>query len=310
MAVVELRDVTYSYPLTEHPALKEISLQVEEGEFVAIIGPNGAGKSTLCYAISGFVPHFFKGELKGKVNVNGRDTLESSLDEMLMDVGLVFQNPFNQITGSKFTVYEELAFGLENLGVPREQMPSRLEEIMQLTGIQDLSERSPFSLSGGQQQRVALASILVMQPKLLVLDEPTSQLDPIGTREVFQVIKGMSGRGMTVVLAEHKIEWIAEFADRVFVLVDGELLMQGPPAQVLTSPQLPEKGVHVSRYTSTARQAAKEGLWPLHLRLPVTLDEAVQGFRLAEGQDGKKGDRDPNTGNKDDEQKANLGQKR
>jgi energy-coupling factor transport system ATP-binding protein len=283
MAAVELQDVTYSYPLTELPALKNISLEVEEGEFVAVIGPNGAGKSTLCYTLSGFVPHFFKGDLKGKVKVVGKETLESSLDEMVLDVGLVFQNPFNQISGSKFTVYEELAFGLENLGVPREQMPARLEEVMQLTGIRDLSQRSPYSLSGGQQQRVALASILVMQPKLLVLDEPTSQLDPIGTREVFQVIKGMSGRGMTVVLAEHKIEWIAEFSDRVIALVDGEIMMQGPPAQVLTSQDLHEKGVHVSRYTSTARQATAENLWPSNRPLPVTLNEAVQGFRLTMG---------------------------
>jgi energy-coupling factor transport system ATP-binding protein len=287
MAVVEIRDVTYTYPLTEQPALRGISLQVEEGEFVAITGPNGAGKSTLCYTMAGFVPHFFKGELKGQVRVTGKDTQISNLDEMVLDVGLVFQNPFNQISGSKFTVYEELAFGLENHGIPREEMPPRLEDVMQLTGIQDLAQRSPYSLSGGQQQRVALASILVMQPKLLVLDEPTSQLDPIGTREVFQVIKEMSGRGITVVLAEHKIEWIAEFADRVIALVDGEILMQGSPADVLTSPILPAKGVHISRYTSTARQAAKEGLWAANLPLPTTLDEAVQGFRVGDERRGK-----------------------
>ena len=292
MAVVELQDVTYFYPLTEHPALKDISLQVEEGEFVAIIGPNGSGKSTLCYTMAGFVPHFFKGELKGNVRVAGRNTQESSLEEMVLNVGLVFQNPFNQISGSKFTVYEELAFGLENLGVPRDQMPPRLEEVMHLTGIKDLAQRSPYSLSGGQQQRVALASILVMQPKLLVLDEPTSQLDPIGTREVFQVIKDMSARGMTVVLVEHKIEWIAEFADRVLALVDGEILMQGPPAQVLTSPDLPEKGVNVSRYTTAARQAVNEGIWPSHQRLPVTLNEAVQGFEIRQDQGESQGHKD------------------
>jgi energy-coupling factor transport system ATP-binding protein len=278
MAVVELQSLVYKYPLTEQPALKGISLKVEEGEFLAIIGPNGAGKSTLCYALSGFVPHFYKGDLQGSLTILGKDTLESSLNEIVLNVGLVFQNPFNQISGAKFTVFEELAFGLENLGVAREDMPPRLDEVMRLTGIQDLAQRSPYSLSGGQQQRVALASILVMQPRLLVLDEPTSQLDPIGTREVLQVIKNMSNRGMTVVLAEHKIEWIAEYADRVVALANGEILMQGNPAEVLSSPVLPEKGVRVSRYTSTARQAVKEGLWPADQRLPVTLDEAVQFF--------------------------------
>jgi energy-coupling factor transport system ATP-binding protein len=289
VAVLEIQDVTYSYPLTERPALKNISLEVEEGEFVAIIGPNGAGKSTLCYTMTGFIPHFFKGELKGSVFSAGRDIEKSSLDEIVLDVGLVFQNPFNQISGSKFTVYEELAFGLENLGVPREEMPPRLEQVMQLTGIQDLAQRSPYSLSGGQQQRVALASILVMQPKLLVLDEPTSQLDPIGTREVFQVIKDMSNRGMAVVLVEHKIEWIAEFANRVVALVDGEIFMQGSPKEMLTSLQLNEKGVHVSRYTSIARQAVQEGLWPLQQSLPVTLKEALTGFRMGPGKSQQQG---------------------
>jgi energy-coupling factor transport system ATP-binding protein len=283
MAVVELQGLTYKYPLTEKPALKDISLKIEEGEFLAIIGPNGAGKSTLCYGLSGFVPHFYKGDLQGSLTILGKDTLESDLTDIVLDVGLVFQNPFNQISGAKFTVYEELAFGLENLGVPRQEMPRRLDEVMRLTGIQDLAERSPYSLSGGQQQRVALASILVMQPRLLVLDEPTSQLDPIGTREVLQVIKNMSSQGMTVVLAEHKIEWIAEYADRVVVLVDGQILMQGMPAEVLSSSLLPDKGVRVSRYTSTARQALEEGLWPVDRRLPVTLDEAVQGFKARTG---------------------------
>lgn len=278
MAVVELQGLTYQYPLTERPALKDLSFQVEQGEFVAIIGPNGAGKSTLCYALSGFVPHFYKGELKGSLKILDKESLDSTLDEIVLNVGLVFQNPFNQISGAKFTVYEELAFGLENLGVPPQEMPTRLEGVMRLTGIEELAQRSPYSLSGGQQQRVALASILVMKPKLLVLDEPTSQLDPIGTREVLQVIKEMSNQGITVVLAEHKIEWIAKFADRVIVLLDGEMLMDGPPAEVLVSPLLPEKGINVSRYTSAARQAQAEGLWPVGKNLPVTLEDAVAGF--------------------------------
>ncbi len=201
MALVNLQNVTYKYPLTDVPVLKNISLKVDEGEFVAVIGPNGAGKSTLCYTLSGFVPHFFKGELTGKVEVAGVEVQAATLSEWVMTVGLAFQNPFNQISGAKYTVYEEIAFGLENLGVPRDEMKVRVEETMAMTGITHLANRSPYSLSGGQQQRVALTSILVMQPKVLVLDEPTSQLDPIGTREVFAVIREMSRRGMTGILA-------------------------------------------------------------------------------------------------------------
>jgi energy-coupling factor transporter ATP-binding protein EcfA2 len=281
MAIVNLQGVTYKYPLTPAPALQDIELRVQPGEFVAVVGPNGAGKSTLCYTIAGFVPHFFKGELSGTVEVAGLEAQKSSLGEWVLNVGLVFQNPFNQISGAKYTVFEEVAFGLENTGVPREEMQTRVEETLSLTGIHDLAERSPYSLSGGQQQRVALASILVMRPKVLVLDEPTSQLDPIGTREVFGVIRRLAESGMTVILAEHKVEWIAEFADRVVALKDGRILLDGTPAEVLTAPILEENGFGISRYTSVARKAAQQGLWPAQRRLPVTLEEAVEGFKQA-----------------------------
>ncbi len=277
MAIINLQAVTYKYPLTDAPALQNINLQVNEGEFLAIVGPNGAGKSTLCYTLAGFVPHFFKGELTGLVEVLGKETLNSTLSEWVLDVGLAFQNPFNQISGAKYTVFEELAFGLENIGVPREEMKARVEDAMKLTGISDLAERSPYSLSGGQQQRVALTSILVMQPKVLVLDEPTSQMDPIGTREVFGVIRRMAERGMTVILVEHKVEWIAQFADRVVALKDGQIFLDGTPSEVLTSPLLQENGFGISRYTSVARKAKELGLWKKD-ELPVTLNEAAEGF--------------------------------
>ena len=283
MSIVNLQNVTYKYPLTDAPVLENIDLQVEQGEFVAVIGPNGAGKSTLCYTLSGFVPHFYKGELTGTVEVAGVETHESTLSEWVMNVGLAFQNPFNQISGAKYTVFEEIAFGLENTGVPREEMKERVERALDLTGISDLAERSPYSLSGGQQQRVALTSILVMEPKVLVLDEPTSQMDPIGTREVFGVIRAMAERGMTVVLAEHKVEWIAQYADRVVALYEGKILLDGKPSQVLTSDLLEGKGFGISRYTSTAREARRQGLWPEERELPVTLNGAVEGFALTPG---------------------------
>jgi energy-coupling factor transporter ATP-binding protein EcfA2 len=279
MAIINLQDVTYKYPLTDTSALQNINLQINEGEFLAIIGPNGAGKSTLCYTLAGFVPHFFKGELTGIVEVLGKESHNSTLSEWVLNVGLAFQNPFNQISGAKYTVFEELAFGLENIGIPRDEMKARVEDAMKLTGISDLADRSPYSLSGGQQQRVALTSILVMQPKVLVLDEPTSQMDPIGTREVFGVIHSMAERGMTVILAEHKVEWIAQFADRVIALKDGGILLDGTPSEVLTSSLLQENGFGISRYTSVARQAKEIGLWKKD-NLPVTLDEAVEGFSI------------------------------
>jgi len=278
MAIINLQNVTYKYPLIDMPVLQNINLQINAGEFVAIIGPNGAGKSTLCYTIAGFVPHFFKGELTGIVEVAGNESRKSNLHEWVLNVGLAFQNPFNQISGAKYTVFEEIAFGLENTGVPRDEMKQRVEDAMKMTGISDLADRSPYSLSGGQQQRVALTSILVMQPKVLVLDEPTSQMDPIGTREVFSVIRKMAEQGMTVILVEHKVEWIANFADRVVAIYEGQIILDGKPSDVLTSDLLVENGFGVSRYTSVARKAKELGLWKKD-NLPVTLDEAVGGFQ-------------------------------
>ena len=156
MALVNLQNVTYKYPLTKTPVLKNINLQVNEGEFVAVVGPNGAGKSTLCYTLAGFVPHFFKGEISGSVEVAGKESSKSTLDEWVLNVGLAFQNPFNQITGAKYTVFEEIAFGLENIGVPRINERIRVEDAMALTDIRDLADRSPYSLSGGQQQHSLL----------------------------------------------------------------------------------------------------------------------------------------------------------
>jgi energy-coupling factor transporter ATP-binding protein EcfA2 len=271
MALIDVQALTYQYPHTAQPALRNVSFAVAEGEFVALIGANGAGKSTLCYALTGFVPHFFRGDMTGHVTLAGLDTQTHPLEDLTLVAGLVFQNPTNQISGARFTVYEEVAFGLENLGVPRAEMEERIDRVLALTDITELAQRSPYALSGGQQQRVALASMLVMEPRVLVLDEPTSQLDPVSSRAVFAVIRQMSERGITVVMAEHKLEWVAAFADRVIALAQGEIILDGPPAQVLTSPLLETHHIGRTRYTSVAHRAQEQGLWPVDRPLPVTV---------------------------------------
>lgn len=280
MGMIDIRGLTYTYPASETPALNGIDLTVPEGQLCAVIGANGAGKSTLCYAIAGFVPHFYNGTLTGQVTVAGRDVVATPLAELAGEIGLVFANPFNQITGARFTVREEVAFGLENLGVPRDDMLARVEAALARVGLAGLGDRSPYALSGGQQQRVALASVIVMQPRVLVLDEPTSQLDPVGTREVFETLAGLAqAGGTTVVLVEHKPEWIAVHADRVVVLSAGRVVLDGPPAEVLAAPELPGYGLAPTRYTQAAHLAAGRGLAPSDRPLPVTLEQAVPFFR-------------------------------
>ena len=261
--MIELEGVTYTFPGTSSPALKDITLGIPQGQFCAVIGPNGAGKSTLAYTLAGFVPHFYHGNLSGVVRVEGQQTVSTPLSELVLTVGLIFQNPFNQISGTKFTVQEEIGFGLENLGLPRAEMQERIADMMHLLSIEDLAERSPLALSGGQMQRVAIASVLAMQPKILVLDEPTSQLDPIGSREVFAALRAlMANISMTVIMIEHKLEWVAMFADRVIALANGSVVADGKPGEVLTDENLLTLGVGQTRYTPAARQARMCGLLP------------------------------------------------
>ncbi len=278
--MIRLRDVTYHYPRVETPALDQLSFDVPAGQFCAVIGANGAGKTTLCAALAGFVPHFYRGRLTGTVEVAGIDVATSSLAELAGTVGLVFSNPFNQITGARFTVRDEVAFGLENMGVPPAEMETRIEEVMRFANIADLADRSPFALSGGQQQRLAIASVLVMRPKIVVLDEPTSQLDPIGSKEVFTVLHSLAATDeSTVFMVEQKLEWVATFADRVLVLHEGRLVADGAPADILASPQLEQYGLSPTRYTQAARAAQAAGLRPASASLPVTLEQAVEFFR-------------------------------
>ncbi len=273
--MIALNSLTYTYPATTTPALRNVSLEIPAGQFCAVIGPNGAGKSTLAYVLSGFVPHFYHGRLAGQALIAGKQSADTPLSDMATTAGLVFQNPFNQITGARYTVREEVAFGLENLGVPRGEMLERVEAALALVGIEALADRSPLALSGGQMQRVALASVLVMRPPVLVLDEPTSQLDPVGSREVFAAIRALAAEGdTTVVMIEHKLEWVAEFADRAVALMAGEIVADGPPGDVLADDALAARGLGQTRYTLAARAARRRAAG----RMPVTLEEAVDWF--------------------------------
>jgi len=279
--MITLQDVTYTYPGGASPALRGVSLSIPQGQFCGVIGRNGAGKSSLAYTLAGFIPHFYHGTLRGEIYVDGRQTAITPLSELVRTAGLVFQNPFNQISGTKFSVREEIAFGLENLGVPRDEMQARIEAVLEEIGITELAERSPLALSGGQMQRVAIASILVMRPKVLVLDEPTAQLDPVGSREVFGAIRRLSEAAqVTVIVVEHKLEWLASFADRIVALADGQVVADGEPAQVLTDEALVHHGLGQTRYTLASRRALEAGYWPAGEKLAVTLEEAVAGFRL------------------------------
>lgn len=278
MTAIEVNDFTYTYPNCQSPALRNINLQIESGQIVAVIGANAAGKSTLCLALTGLIPSVFQGEMQGSITLLGMDTRHHSTADWGGRIGLALQNPNNQLSGICGSVYEEVAFGLENFGVPPDEMPQRIERVLRQVGLYEQRDRSPFHLSGGQQQRLALASVLALQPSLLVLDEPTSMLDPRGKQEVFVLVQSLARDGCTVVIAEHHLEWIAEHAARVIALAEGSVILDGNPQQVLNSPLLVEKGIGWQRCTQAAAIARKRGLWSQSRPLPVILQEAEAGF--------------------------------
>ena len=275
MGYLKLENVNYKYPLEEKNTLQNINIEIKKGEFWAVIGKNGSGKTTLCNILRRFVPDFYKGELTGKITLEGKELKDYSQKEIVQKIGFVFQNPFTQISGVKNTVFEEIAYGLENLGIERETIISEVEKILKLLEIEKLRDKNPYNLSGGQKQRVALASIIAMNPDILVIDEPTSQLDPKGTEDIFKIINLMANEGKTIILVEHKLELIAEYAENILVLDEGEIILSGKAEEVLNNKILLEKEIGMTQYSILAYELEKARKVEFE-EIPITKEKTVE----------------------------------
>ncbi|MFK4166547.1 energy-coupling factor ABC transporter ATP-binding protein [Paenibacillus lautus] len=274
MSIITIKNLSYQYPISESDALKNVNVTIERGKLYALIGANGGGKTTL---FRGFIPHFYKGDLRGEVLIEGKDIREWEMGELSQKIGYVFQNPFTQISGVKDNVFEEIAFGLENLGMEPARIREKVDQVINMLEIGYLRDKNPFELSGGQKQRVALASIIVMEPDVLVIDEPTSQLDPKGTEEVFKIIELMKKKGKTIILVEHKIELIAEYADDVILLSEGEVAMQGSSQKILTDERALAFGAALPQYSLFGLDMRKRGM-DLG-SIPLTEKEALEAVQ-------------------------------
>ena len=275
MGYFKIENVNYKYPLENKQVLKNINIEIKKGEFWAIIGKNGSGKTTFCNMLRRFVPDFYKGELTGKITLEDKELKDYSQKELVQKIGFVFQNPFTQISGVKDTVFDEIAYGLENLGLDKEEIISRAKKILKLLEIEKLRDRNPYDLSGGQKQRVALASIIAMDPDILVIDEPTSQLDPKGTEDIFKIINLMANEGKTIILVEHKLELIAEYAQNILVLDEGEIILSGKAEEVLNNKILLEKEIGMTQYSMLAYELEKSGKVDLE-EIPITKEKIVE----------------------------------
>jgi len=280
--IVVYENFSYSYPTTPN-ALVDIDLKIYRGEVFGVIGPNGAGKSTFCKSLNGLVPHFYGGTVKGRVLVDGMDTLEHTTSELSMKVGLVFQEPETQLSGLALTVEDEVGFGLSMLGFPSEVIRKRTREALEKVGLKGFEKRSPSELSGGEQQRLAIATVLAMEPEIMVLDEPVALLDPIGKSEVLSVVKELAVEGSTIVIAEHEIEELAYFADRILVLNEGKMVSLDDSKKVLSEVEKLKKiGIDPPSVTELAYLLERD--LGIKLEYPITLPEALKIFgELMEG---------------------------
>lgn len=241
---ISIENFSFTYFNSKEPALKNINLKISPGEIVLIAGSSGCGKSTLLRSINGLIPHMYPGNILGNISIDNINVAQTSITEIAKKVGFVFQNPENQIF--MFSVERDIAFGLENLGVSREIIREQIDWVIQLLGIENLVKRAPHELSDGQKQRVALAGVLAMKPGILILDEPTSLLDPYAAIELVEIIKMLNrDLGVTVLIVEHRLDIVVNAANRIICLNKGELLYDGEPRKVLANQKLSDIGVSI-----------------------------------------------------------------
>jgi len=272
--IARLENVSYMYPRSPNLVLTNISLEIHQGEFLGIIGPTGAGKTTLCLALNGIVPQFYGGRFFGSVHIAGLDTLEHKISAVASHVGEVFEDPETQLIST--SVENEVAFALENLLIPRDEIMARIPRALAAVRLEGMEKKHPAELSGGQKQRLAIASALAIQPDMLVLDEPTSQLDPVGSQEVFATVRELNQTlGMTIVMASHASEEMAEYTNRILLLSRGEQVAIGSPDDIYSQIELLIRNdlrppQVASTFYSICQRSGYHGKIPVKMRDGVT----------------------------------------
>jgi energy-coupling factor transport system ATP-binding protein len=258
--MLTLEGASYRYAGATRASLRDVSLTLSDGEVLGVVGRSEAGKSTLCLVASGLAPRTLGGTLSGRVLVDGADTAGRPMHEMATEVAIGFQNPGTQLSGVATTVFEEIAFGPMNLGMPRDEVLQRTNSSVAALAIDALLERDPDQLSGGQQQLVAIAGLLALSPRHLILDEPTAQLDPAGTRLVSDAVERLAAGGASILIVEQKVDLLAHICHRVVALDDGRITLDGAAGEVLADPRLYALGVAEPSDVRLRRLAAEAEL--------------------------------------------------
>ena len=285
--MIQIQELTFKYTGSKHNALENITLEIEKGGFVGIIGESGAGKTTLCNCINGLIPHHYTGDFYGSVKVDGEDTFDVDAGKLALKVGSVFQDIESQLTG--YFVEDEILFGLENFGIPADQIENRIASALETLGISELRHREISTLSGGQKQKVVFAAILALEPQILVLDEPTGELDPASSVQIFALLKKLNEeKGITIVIAEQKIMLLCEFVKKLIVLEKGTCVHYGEIRSTLThQKEMEEAGINCPRVLTLTGKMEKENLLPADCtgegRICLNANEAAQIVKKAIG---------------------------
>ena len=260
--MIEIKELTFKYSGSKKNALENVSLTIEKGDFVGLIGESGAGKTTLCSCINGLIPHHYTGDFYGSVKIQGTDTFDIEQGKLALKVGSVFQDVDSQLVS--FFVEDEILFGLENFGIPKDQIEQRITAALEALEIQELRHREISTLSGGQKQKVAIAAILALEPDILVLDEPTGELDPASSVQIFKLLQKLNKeKGITIVVAEQKIMLLCEYVKKLIVLEKGTLIHYGEIRSTLThQKEMEEAGINCPRVLTLTSRMAEEGLVP------------------------------------------------
>jgi len=273
MNLIEFNNFFYRYKGIEEYALNDINLKIKDNKFILLCGATGSGKTSLIRCMNGLIPQFYPGFYKGSVEVLGKDTVETLISDLSRDIGMVFQNPENQLIA--MTVEHEIAFGLENLGVPREEMKKKIEESIKLTEIEHLLEKAPFELSGGEQQRVAIASVLVLEPKVLILDEPTALLDPYMAEKILNLLKKIqTEKEITILISEHRLDLILPLVDELILINEGSIIEHDIKEKVINGENFEKIPLNHPVVHSIFSKLKQEKLFANNL--PASIPEAIK----------------------------------
>jgi len=276
MNLIKFNNFYFRYKGNKEYALDNINLKIDSNKLILLAGETGSGKTSLIRCMNGLIPQFYAGFYKGSVNVTGKDTISTSIADLSTEIGIVFQNPENQLIA--MNVEHEIAFGIENIGIPRDYIKQRIEEVVKLTEIDTILNKAPFELSGGEQQRVAIASILVLDPKVIILDEPTASLDPYFAQKIINLLKKIQiEKGITIIISEHRMDLVLPIVDEIILLKSGKIIAHGDKQKIVNGEDFQNMSINKPVVYSIFRHLKELNI--NHNKFPISIEEAITIFK-------------------------------